>query len=158
MQHLKVNRNMHSNTLRGNLCKPLFVCLWGVGGHMVGGGGGHTSPARVFARKSCVTICRRLPPRQHARLKLIVNCLLLAKAWAVGAQGHIQGLATISDGLGRGGGGEGEGGRGACVSRHSCYTTYSESQTHLHCCKTSPQLPLMPECVPPSGWILLQQP
>lgn len=72
---------------------------------MVGVGGGHTSPARVFARKSCVTICRRLPPRQHARLKLIVNCLLLAKAWAVGAQGHIQGLATISDGLGRGGGG-----------------------------------------------------
>lgn len=151
MQPLKVTRNMHSNTSQDNLCKPLSVCLWGVGGRMVGG----TGPAGVFARKSCVTICRRLRPWQRARLKLIVNCLPRAKAWAEAAQGHSQGLATISDGLGRVGWG-----RVAVVWHGTAVTpgVYSESQTHLRCCKTSPHLPLMPECVPPSGWILLQQP
>lgn len=140
MHPLKVTRNMHSNTSQDNLCKPLFVCLsgWVYACACVCVDVCDTSPARVFERKSCVTICRRLPPQHHARLKLIVKCLLLAIAWAEGAQGHSQGLATISDGLGG-------------VSQHSCYTAYSESQAHLCCCKTSPQLPLMPERVPPSG-------
>lgn len=106
----------------------LCVCEGWVGAWR-GGRGAHTSAARVFVRKSCVTICRRLPPRQHARLKLIVNCLLLAKAWAEGAQGHSQGLATISDGLGRGG--AGEGGGGLCVTaqllRHVFWVTDASS-------------------------------
>lgn len=54
------------------------------------------------------------------------------------------------------GGWGGEG--GACHGTAVTPRTYSASQTHLRRCKTSPQLPLMPECVPPSGWILLQQP
>lgn len=83
--------------------------------------------ALVFVRKSCLTICC-LPPQSTTQLKLIVNHLLLTTAWAEGEQGHSQGLATISDGLRR----------GAYVSRHSCYATYSESQAHLYCCKTSP--------------------
>lgn len=40
----------------------------------------------------------------HTHLKLIVNHRLLTTAWAEGEQGHSQGLATISDGLGRRGG------------------------------------------------------
>lgn len=74
-------------------CMPAHVCVCVC----------DTSPAHVFERKSRLTICRRLPPQHHARLKLIVKCLLLANAWAGGAQGHSQGLATISDGLGGGG-------------------------------------------------------
>lgn len=46
-----------------------------------------------------------MPPSSaaHTHLKLIINHLLLATVWAEGEQGHSQGLATISDGLRRGG-------------------------------------------------------
>lgn len=119
-QNNRFTSNTCSSTKHDNLCKWLFVTEGG-------GGVGRYQGVLVFVRKSCLTICC-LSQQRTSSWNWSSTILLLKTVWAEGEQGHSQGLATVSDGLWR----------GAYVSRHSCYATYSESQAHLCGCRTSP--------------------